>query len=245
MQLNFTPNYGSILKMLLLPALSFTLIFSSCKKDSATSDSISEEEVAEIMVQTVDPASGGLALQTTSSVTVAITNTGSAQCGVRKDSTLAGSINTTARSFTYNFAWSRLLTCNGPSPSKMDITFGGTTTYSGPRMSSNDNASGTFVVTGLSPGIPELSFDQTYIRTGTQQSKIGKQRTFTSTVNVTTTNVKVSKATQMITSGAGVIAIAGKASTGENFSYTGAITFLGGQKALIVLSTGATFNIQW
>ena len=233
-------------KMLLLPALGFTIMFSACKKDSATTAAVTEDEAAEVMVQSIDPASGGLALQTTAATTITVTNSSSVKCGVAKDSTINGSGSTATRSYTYNLNWHRLLTCGvGSIPSKLDFTFTGSSTYSGPRMSSNDNSTGAFTVTGLELSSSEYIVNQTYTRNGTQQSKVGKNRSFTSTVNVATTNVKISKAIQQITSGTGTIAVTGTASTGESFSFNGTITFLGGKKATIILSSGTTYNVQW
>ena len=241
-----TAYRSSAIKMLLIPALGLTLIFSSCKKDGTTTAAVTADEAAEVMVQSIDPASGGLALQTTASTTITLTNSSSVKCGVAKDSTISGSGGTATRSYTYNLNWHRLLTCGaGNLPSKLDFTFTGGSTYSGPKMSSDDNSTGAFSVTGLELASPEYIVNQTYTRNGTQQSKVRNNRSFTSTVNVATTNVKVNKVSQQITSGTGTIAITGTASTGEAFSFTGTITFLGSKKATIVLSTGATYQIQW
>ncbi|OOQ62002.1 hypothetical protein [Mucilaginibacter pedocola] len=239
--------YGTrVIKSMLVPALGLALTVSSCKKDSTTTAAVTEDEAAEIMVQSIDPASGGLALQTTAATTITVTSSGSSKCGIAKDSTITGSGGTSTRSYTYNLNWHRLLTCGtGSIPSKLDFSFTGASTYVAPRMSSNDNSTGAFTVTGLELASSEYIVNQTYTRNGTQQSKVRNNRNFTSTVNITTTNVKVSKVSQQITSGTGTIAVTGTASTGESFSFSGTITFLGGQKATIVLSTGTTFNVQW
>jgi hypothetical protein len=247
MKTNQITAYGSrAVKMLLIPILGLTMIFSACKKDATTTAAVTEDEAAEVMVQAIDPASGGLALQTTAATTITLTNSGSSKCGITKDSTINGSGGTAARSYTYNLNWHRLLTCGtGSIPSKLDFSFAGGSTYTGPRMSSDDSSTGAFTVTGLELASSEYVVSQTYTRNGTQQSKVRNNRTFTSTVNITTTNVKVNKVSQQITSGAGTVAVSGTASTGQSFSFNGTITFLGSKKATIVLSTGTTYNVQW
>lgn len=237
---------GSIAKLFTITALAFAMALSSCKKDSAAGNAVTEEEAAEVMVQAVDPASGGLALQTTAAATITVTNSGSAKCGVAKDSTITGSGSTAARAYSYNLSWHRLLTCSvGSIPSKLDFTFTGSSTYSGPRMSSDDNSTGAFTVTGLELSSSEYVVNQTYTRNGTQQSKVRNNRSFSSTVNIITTDVKVSKDNQQITSGTGTVKVTGTASTGETFSYSATITFLGGKKANIVFASGATYAVSW
>jgi hypothetical protein len=135
MKTNQITAYGSsAIKTLLTASLGLTMIFSSCKKDGTTTAAVTEDEAAEVMVQAMDPASGGLALQTTAATTIAPTSSGSAKCGVAKDSIISGSGGTATRSYTYNLNWHRLLTCGvGSIPSKLDFTFTGSSTYSAPK----------------------------------------------------------------------------------------------------------------
>ncbi|TFF39635.1 hypothetical protein [Mucilaginibacter psychrotolerans] len=247
MKTNQITAFGSrAAKLFSITALSIAMALSSCKKDSTAGNAVTEDEAAEVMVQAVDPASGGLALQTTAATTIALTNSSSAKCGVAKDSTITGTGSTATRTYSYNLSWHRLLTCGvGSIPSKLDFTFTGGSTYSGPRMSSDDNSTGAFTVTGLELGSSEYVVNQTYTRKGTQQSKVRKNRSFSSTVNIITTDVKVSKATQQITSGTGTVKVTGTASTGETFSYSATITFLGSKKANIVFASGTTYAVSW
>ena len=224
----------------------FTLLmifFSSCKKGEDT-NAVSEEEAAEVMTQAVDPASGGLVLQTSNAASISLTGLNTADCGVTKSSQTSNQGGTAARTYSYSLNWSRLLTCTNAVPSKFEHNFSGTSSYNTPRMSSNDNSEGAFTITGLEPSATELTLTQNYTRNGTQQSKVRNTRSFTSKT-VIQTNLKAIKGTQQITSGTGTISINGTASTGESFSYTGTLTFLGGNKATLVVSGGNTYTIQW
>ncbi len=218
--------------------------FFSCKKEQDNSTAVSEEEAAEVMVQAVDPGSAGLVLQTSTSVSVSLAGLNSADCGASKTSQTSSQGGIGTRTYSYNLSWTRVLTCINAVPSKFEHSFTGTSSYNAPRMSSSDSAEGTFVITGLEPGTTELTIVQSYTRNGTQQSKVNNARSFTSKT-VVQTNLKAARVTQQITSGTGTITVTGTASTGENFSYTGTLTFLGSNKATLAVSGGNTYTIQW
>ncbi|WP_162847030.1 hypothetical protein [Mucilaginibacter gracilis] len=48
-----------------------------------------------------------------------------------------------------------------------------------------------------------------------------------------------------ILSGSATVAISGSSTSGKSFTYNGTITFLGGNKATLVLNSGASYTIQW
>ncbi len=244
-----TKLFQSILssKMLLISMLALPLFFSSCDKndDDNAEASVTAQEAGTIMAQAVDPQSGGLVLQTEFSAGLALTRNSSIFCGVTKDSTIAGQFSANNRSFEYSLALSRTLTCSSGTPSSYSHTFTGTGSYSSPAISSTGNITGSFTLTGLGSGTSQLSLDQTYAYTGTQQSHVGLERTLTSTVTIHSTGVKVDKVSRQIVSGTATINVTGLASTGEAFNYDGTLTFLGGRHATLVVSGGSSVNIQW
>lgn len=227
-------------------ATALMLNASSCKKDSAntTDATVTEADAAELTTAAVSPETGGMTAQLSSSIT--INNTVTLSCGVTKDSTIVKSSAAGASpSYSYNLNWNYLLTCNGIFPSQLAFNFSGTGVYDGPRISSNDKSAGSFVLTGLQGSASQYSFTSTYTRTGTTTSKIARQYTFTSNIKITSSNIVVNKSTQQIVSGTAAVTITATSTSGKTFNFNGTITFLGGQKASVVLNSGTAYTIQW
>ena len=159
----------------------------------------------------------------------------------------AGVLNAAGAAITYSYAYSsnRLLTCNVGVPSTFQFNFTGKNSYSAAYISSDDSAQGNFNVTGLNPGATQYVFNASYIRNGSETSKVRNQYTFTSNINIQSTDLTIDKSTQQIVSGTATVSISGAASNGKSFSYSGTITFSGGKQALLVLGNGNTYTITW
>ncbi len=215
----------------------------SCKKET-TDDSLTEADAVELATNAVIPTSGGLALQVSSSLNVYKTTTLS--CGVAKDSTITKSSAIGATlAYNYSLKWNYLLTCSGLVPSQLALDFTGSSSYDGLRMSSKDNSTGDFVLTGLPVSTNSYLLAVNYSRTGTQTSKIKRSYSFESTVNIKSTNISIDKSTLQVSSGTATVSITASSTSGKSISFDGTLTFLGGNKATLVLSSGATYKIQW
>lgn len=242
---NLKPLSSKAAKVLLSSGIALSLIVAACSKNEDKPNSATEEEAVEMATQAMAPESGGLVLQTNASLTFSLTNMNALNCGVKKDSTITKSGGSGDRNYNFTFSWSRLLTCSGSVPSKYEHSFSGSSAYNTPKMSSEDKSAGGFVVTGLEPVNTEITVNQTYERSGTQQSKVENTKSFTSKVNIQTQNVKINKITRQILSGTGAITINGTSSTGGTFNYTGSIIFNGANKATITINGGSAHTIQW
>ena len=232
----------------LVTALSILLVcgiaLSSCKKETETDTEVNEADAVELTTNAIVSSTGGLSLQISSNVNVY--KTVLLNCGVQKDSTITKTSAVGAvQAYNYNLKWSYLLSCNGTTPSQLTGNFTGSSTYDGLRMSSNDNSTGSFILTGLTAGSTSYSLNTNYSRSGTQTSKIGRNYNFTSSVNIKSTNIFVDKTTQQILSGTGSVAITGASTSGKSFSFNGNITFLGANKATLVLNSGTSYTISW
>lgn len=236
---------------LLLVCLSAGILFtiSSCKKDDnkTTVTTVSEGDVAEAVSESIYTSSGGLVAQTTIaagySSDLMNARAGakvSDQCGIMHDTTLAAS----GTSFSYSFNWNWLLTCRDVIPQVFTFNYSGKASYEGERMSSSDSAKANITVTGLGDSAYYV-FNQTYTRNGSQTSKVNQQRSFSSVISIVSSDIKISKTTLKILSGTGAVTVTGKGSGGNSFSYAGTITFLGGDKATLVVTGGATYNLSW
>ena len=227
----------------------FLFAVSSCKKDDDTNTiTVSESDVAEAVGESVYNSSGGLVVQSTTAAeySSALMNTRksakvSDQCGIKHDTTLAA----TGENYSYSFNWNWLLTCSEIVPQTFVFNYAGKTAYETVRMSSSDSAKANITVSGLGEDSTYYVFNQTYTRNGSQTSKVNQKRSFTSLISIVSTDIRISKSTLKILSGTGAVTVKGEASGGKSFSYTGTITFLGNEKATLVVTGGATYNLTW
>jgi hypothetical protein len=240
-------------KRFVLPVIIFlalALATVSCKKSnsnaggSSTTDTVTTDDAANAVSDAVSPESSGMVAQT--QTTVVIINENDLDCGVQSDTAFAGQ-NAAGAAITYNYAYtsSRLLTCNVGVPSTFQFNFSGKNSYSAAYIASDDSAAGNFSVTGLNAGAGQYVFNASYIRSGSETSKARNQYTFTSNVNIQSTNLTIDKSTQQIVSGTATVSISGASSSGKAFSYSGTITFSGGKQATLVLGNGNTYQITW
>lgn len=216
----------------------------SCSREKDNDTSISDDEAVEAIAQTVSSASGGMTIQIETTANIVAIN--SLTCGQSKDTSISGQ-NAPGAAVTYNYSlnFNRTLTCSNGVPSQFQAGFSGHNTYSAPRMSSDDNSTATFNVTGLEPNAASYIFNTSYERNGTQQSKVRFQRSFTSKITITATNITVDKHTQQITSGTASVSFSASGSGGATASRGGTLTFLGGKTATLVLNNGGTYTLTW
>ncbi|SHN11580.1 hypothetical protein [Chitinophaga sp. CF418] len=234
----------------LLTATGIMLGMSSCKKDNDTSASVSEEEIAESISQSVATDGGGLVVQATATAT-AVNNAAariggklSDQCGVPHTDVFSGSSAAGALvTFSYSFSRNWLLTCNGTTPQQFEFNYKGKATYDAPRMSSDDSATAKIVVTNLDSSY--YLYNHQYTREGSQVSKIRNKRSFKSLIFISATDIKIDKSTLKIVSGTATATVSGEGADGHSFNYTGTVTFLGNQTATLVLGNGGTYTITW
>jgi len=222
----------------------------SCKKSNSTSssssstDTVTTADAANAVSDAVSPASAGMVAQT--QTTVVIINTDNLDCGVAKDTSFSGQ-NAAGAAITYSYTYSSnsLLTCSVGAPSSFQFNYSGKNNYSAAYLASDDSAQGNFTVTGLNPGATQYVFNASYIRNGSETSKVRNQYSFTSNINIQSSNLTIDKSTQQIVSGTATVSVSGAANNGKAFSYSGTITFSGGNQALLVLGDGNTYTITW
>ncbi|MDR3695110.1 hypothetical protein [Mucilaginibacter sp.] len=239
-------NTSKILVVTVVTA-GIAFMVSSCHKDASTTSTnatVTEADAVQLTTDAVSPSTGGMILQLNGSVNTYATV--SFSCGVQKDSSYVIASSTGASpSYNYSFQWNDMLTCNGTVPSQLTFNFTGTGSYNGSLMSSSDNSTGGFVLTGLGVNASQYLFNTTYSRTGTTTSKVLRQLTFHSVITIAGTDIAVDKTTKIIASGTAAVSIAATSTSGSTFTFNGKITFLGNKKANLVLNSGATYVIQW
>lgn len=248
---NILMNSKKGLMLLAFTAIMTSSFFTACNKDDnnaqPTTSAVEEEEIVEAITQSVVPESEGIVMQVSEAYDLAITAANSNYCGITFDSSISKT-NQSGATVTYNYAlgWEWMLQCEGNNiPNYLDVIFNLTGSYDAPRISSNDKAAGTFSISGLAPAATQYVYSQTYKREGTQQSKVRNKNSFSSTIEINTTNLTINKASGKIVSGTAAVSVSGAASNGNSFSYGGTLTFLGNNNASLVLNNGNTYSISW
>jgi hypothetical protein len=222
------------------------LNISSCKKNNqksntTTSTTVTEADAAQFTIDAVSPSSGGMAGQLSNST--ALYATTALSCGGQKDSTISIiSQSGAVPSYSYTFNWVYMLNCNGNVPTNITFNFTGKGNYNGARMSATDTSNAQFVLTGSSSA---YLLTANYTRTGVVTSKIAKQYTFHTVLNIQSSNITINKTTHEIISGTATVTLVATSTSGKKFTFTGTITFLGNKQGSLVINGGATYPIQW
>ena len=222
-----------------------SLSFSSCKKSNSknttTAGTVTEQDAARATIDAVYPTTGGMVSQLNSSVNIYTNKT--IPCSTKKDTTINGaSLTGVNPSYTYSLSWNYLFDCSAQS---LTLNFSGSSSYNGVILSSAGSSSGSFVMTGLLPDTSQYTFNTTYTSSGTTSANTGKKVTFTSNINITSTNIVIDKTTQEIVSGSAAVTVSGASTTGNNFNFAGTITFTGDKKATLVLNSGISYALSW
>lgn len=205
---------------------------------------VSEEEAVEVIQSAVVAETEGISMQVedAAEMTEIYINT---ICGQSFDSTITRSLTTGPRTYSYTFTWDGEMSCNGAGiPQAINFSYGANGQYDTPRMSSADQSSGNFVLSGLQPSSGNYVYNGTFGRTGSQTSKIGNQNNFTSQLTITTTTITVDKTSHEILSGSADVVISGTSGSGTGFSFTGQLNFTGNQTATLVVN-GTSYPLQW
>lgn len=248
MKRNFSLTQTS--KNLISGVFFFTAVAMSitgCKKEvvpSMSADMVTEADAADAVTSAVTPATAGMVSQT--EIAASIVNNDNLACGTESDSKITGA-NGAGASVTYNYSlsWSSLMSCKNSIPSDYAFHFTGKFNYDAQRISSADSSVGSLTISGLQPGAKAYTFSSTYLREGSEISKVRDMHSFSSTISITSSNIIVDKATEKITSGSAGVLISGASSSGKSFSYSGTITFLGNETATLSFASGSSYSISW
>lgn len=224
--------------------LALTLVLSACSEE-AVETLVSEEEAAEVVTNAVAADVEGMTAEVEEAAEMAEAYAYASYCGMSFDSTLTHADNSGIRTYDYTFAWDWTLNCTSLNiPESLTYSSASTGSYEVPRMSSSDGGTHNFTIAGLNLSSTEFIYNGTYSRSGTQQSNINTQNSFTSNLQVTASNVTIEKSTQTITGGTATITLSGSGSGGTAFSFPGTLVFNGNQSATLTLN-GNTYQIQW
>jgi hypothetical protein len=228
-----------------LIAAAIALNISSCRKSSIKTTPVApvvtESDAAQFASDAVSPLSGGMADQLSNSTS--IYTSAPLTCGVLKDSSIViASAAGATPVYNYTFDWKYVQNCNGSVPSNITFDFTGTGSYDGSHLSSTDTSNAHIVLTGdTSSYLATIN----YTRTGTVTSKVGRQFTFHTTLNIQSSHIAIDKTSREIISGSATVTVVSTSTSGKSLTIGGILTFQGNKKATLVLTSGATYVIQW
>lgn len=230
------------MKITFIIPLALVMAFTACKKEET--NKVSEDEATETLTQSVETSNAGMAEQTMEASEIATALLESPLCGVSEDSTVTKVYTSASRTLDYVFNWGWVINCTAGIPSNITFNYSSTGTYDVPRMSSADNATGEIVLTQLLPSDTEYLATINYTRNGSQNSKIGKNTSFTSVITLTGSDITINKESNEITGGTMTVSITGVADGGDAFSYGGNLVFNGGGSATITLDNGSVYEVS-
>lgn len=217
--------------------LAMVILVSSCKKAEEIIEAVSEEEAAEAVENSISSESGGLAQQIEESTAIinSYNESKNDYCGMSFDSAInIANPSETVITYYYNLEWEWVVNCNQSQiPKSVVFSYEMDGGYDAPRMSASDYASQSLELSGLDLSSNYWTYNGSYEREGTCQSKIGEQRTFSSKITFEAIDVQVDKETGRLVSGTASVSINAKTSNGKTFSFDGVITFTGGDTATL------------
>lgn len=221
-----------------LPAIVLLLAVGACSKnnDNATA-SISTDEAATIMANSVSSGSGGMA---SASVDVAVnaqlTFNANPGCGGTKTYSFARQ-NPQGASITYSYSFNYTYTLNCVSnvPDNVSSSATSTGSFDGPNLSSTDAGTSTFNVAGLAASSTAYTLNGEYKRTGSFTQKTGNMYKGSSNVDIIVSSLSIPKTGGTIGSGSANFTLSGTSNNGA-FNFTGTITFVGNNQANLTLN---------
>lgn len=220
----------------------FVLLLASCRKNSDSAATVTEDDAVDVVTQAVVSSSGGVTIQTADVARISTKYINA--CGVSKDSSIAyASLPGAAVSYSFNASWHWQLTC--ATVPYFDFTYKGNLKYDAPRVSSDDNVTATLKITGLGAAATDYTANMLIVRNGSQASKVRNKNTFTSVLTLTGTNVTIDKQTLLVNGGTLAVTLTGAGSGGRSFSYAGTLVFKGNKTGVLTLNSGAAYTITW
>lgn len=232
--------------------LFITAVTSSCKKDEEEPETvITSDDAADVVIYSMESSSGGYAEQITDGATYVSTqgyrvsspNSSMAlSCGVPFDTTITRSHSGTINA-TYTHQRNYLLNCD-TSSNPISITYSGNYngSFDGPRMSSSNTGNRNWVITGLGSSSTTYTYSGSLNRNGSHTSKVRNQYTFTSNLQINTSNLIVDKSTKKISGGTGTVSLTCSVSNGNSYSFSGSIVFNSNNTAILTIN-GVSYNI--
>lgn len=232
------------------------LAFTSCDKDDNTSNeeaTITEEEAVDIIESALVASTEGIGQEIEDAVYLAeeySENFESGEieerdniCETVYDSTVVRNINNPNLTLNYNLSWEWSFQCNDLQiPVAMDYTTSTGGDFETARLISTNTSTSEWTLENLFTGTFYL-LNGTYNRTGSTESKIGNQNSFSTNLNITVDGLSVNKGDHQIQSGIASLTLTATGPNGSDTTIEADIVFNGGGSVTIIIN-GNSYNIE-
>lgn len=226
------------INFLKLPAIVLLLAVGACSKsNNGASASISTDDAATIMANSMSSSSGGLVSASADvSVNAQLTFNANPGCGGTKTYSFARqNPQGSSITYSYSFNYTYTLNCVNNTPDNVSSIATSTGSYDGPNLSSTDSGTSTFKVAGLASSSTAYTLSGEYKRAGSFTQKTGNMYKGSSNVDIILTSLSIPKAGGTIASGSANFTLSGTSNNGT-FNFTGTITFVGNNQANLTLN---------
>lgn len=244
----------SVIGLVLLGAI-------SCKKtDNSASVTITSDQAADMAASSLSENSYGLTSMTddVAANAQAVTSTGNGsqtinsvgvnsvhqECGTTLTDSASNSGSSSSVTFDYFVKYTHTLNCNtNNEPDNIMNTLNYHGDFDGPRITTTVTGSANAKIAGLTAQATNFVINGEYTRAGSYVSKVGNKASGNSNVDITVTNLLLSKPGRKILSGTGTFTITGTSPKGS-FSFAGNIVFNGDGTATLTVTGGSSYVIN-
>ncbi|WP_448701311.1 hypothetical protein ACFGVR_04020 [Mucilaginibacter sp. AW1-3] len=235
------------MKFIKAPAIALLFLVGACSKsnDNSANASISTDDAATIMANSMSSSSGGMASASVDvTVNAQLTFNANPGCGGTKNYSFnRQSPQGSSVTYSYAFNYTYTLNCVNNAPSSVSSSATSTGSFDGPNLSSTDAGTSTFTVNGLAQSATAYSLSGEYKRAGSFTQKTGNMNKGSSNVDITLSSLSIPKAGGTIASGNATFTLSGSSNNGS-FNFSGTITFTGNNQAnLVVNGTAYVVNL--
>lgn len=221
------------INLIRVPAIVLLLAAGACtKNNNSTTASVSTDDAATIMANSMSSGSGGMASASVDvTVNAQLTFNANPGCGGTKTYNFTRQ-NPTGSSITYSYAfnYTYTLNCINNVPDNVSSSATSTGSYNGPNISSTDSGTSTFNVAGLAPSASAYALSGEYKRAGSFTEKTGNMNAGSSNVDIVVSSLSIPKTGGTIASGSATFTLSGSSNNGS-FNFNGTVTFTGNNQA--------------
>jgi hypothetical protein len=235
-------------RLLLIAGLFFGILFTSCEKDDDNKTVILNDEMAEIIANSLSTSSYGFTSQVEDAAELADSiyqeeNKAAKNLkSVNADSTFTITNEPGSRiTYEYTVSYSYGIQMNGLKP---EFFFNFTTNgeYTAPRTSSSNQSQGEFIISNLTAGYNNYLLNGSCSRTGSQIVKVDVEIELSSTINFVMEDISIDKTSYEILGGSAEVTITGT-SNSASFDMQGSIVFNGNKSATLTIN-GIVYEID-
>lgn len=222
-------------RILLLTIIALSLLSIHACKDKDEPVTITSDDAADLVINSTENATFGLAAQLRTSSELFVPYIDSSFCDILQDSTLLKYYGGMSIQYNYTFQWSWKILCCCGAPLSADVDYTSTGNNESSLLSSTFNGSGDLLATGMESFVTEFTFNGTYARSGNMSSKVRGKVAFDYNLAMTLVNVKVSKSSYLIQSGTVDFSLSCTTSEGTTFTFDGKVLMSAGQNCTLTI----------